>query len=146
MNVQDAFYHTVHDYKDGTAALADRMGMSAAILLNKADPNKEHNKPLLKDADMAMGLTGDYRILDVLAQNHGRIVVRKPEPGEACDMAILELMAQAWKSNGEVGSEVHSTLADGKVEKKELPKVRSAIYRAQQALNEMLMRLEGMAE
>jgi hypothetical protein len=146
MNSQDAFYHTVHDYKDGTDALANRMGMSRAILLNKADPNKEHNKPLLSDADRIMGLTGDYQILDALAANHNRVCIEVPSNGDACDMAILELVTHVWTSNGDVGAAVHQTLADGKVEKHELSKVRGAIYRTQQALNEMLMRLEGMAE
>lgn len=146
MNVQDAFYHTVHDYKGGTAELANRMGMSGAILLNKADPNKEHNKPLLKDADMVMGLTGDFRILDAMAAAHGRVVIKAPEPGESCDAAILELMAHSWKSHGDVGMNVHEVLADGKVTPQEIPKVRAAIYRAMQSMNEMLMRLEGMAQ
>lgn len=146
MNLLDAFFNTVHDYPGGAESLAPRMGMSAAILRNKADQNKEHNKPLLVDADKIMAITGDYRILDALAAGHGRVCVEIPEGGDACDLAILELVTHVWQRNGDVGAAVHQTLADGKVEKHELTKVRSAIYRTQQALNEMLMRLEGMAE
>lgn len=144
MNVQDAFYHTVHDA--GIEQLAPRLGMSAAILRNKADPNKEHNKPLLSDADKAMGLTGDYRILHALAESHGHVCVKIDAEATASDMAVLELVTHVWQSNGDVGTAVHKTLADGKVEKHEISEVRQAIYRTQKALNEMLMRLEGMAQ
>ncbi|RJF99047.1 hypothetical protein D3871_11385 [Noviherbaspirillum saxi] len=146
MNVQDAFYHTVHDYKGGTAELAGRLDMSQAILLNKADPNKEHNKPLLKDADRVMGLTADYRILHALAENHGHVCFKVDRDTHASDLAILELVTKVWQSNGDVGTAVHNALADGRVDHKEIAQVRQAIYRTQQSLNEMLMRLEGMAE
>ena len=146
MNLLDAFFNTVHDYPGGAESLAPRMGMSPAILRNKADQNKEHNKPLLVDADKIMSITGDYRILDALAANHGRVCVEIPADADASDMAVLEVVTKVWQSNGDVGSAVHKTLEDGKVEKHELAKVRTAIYRQQKALNEMLMRLEGMAE
>lgn len=146
MNALDAFYHTAHDAKGGLESLAARLNMSAQVLRNKANPNNVANKPLLEDADRMMGLTGDYRILDALAAGHGRIVIKAPEPGESCDAAILELIAHSWKTNGEVGMAVHEILSDGKVESHELPKVRTAIYHTMQSLNEMLMRLEGMAQ
>ena len=146
MNTQDAFYHTVHDYRGGSEELAGRLGMSRAVLLNKADPNKEHNKPLLADVDKIMGIAGDYRILDALAANHGRVCIEVPGDGDACDMAVLELVTKVWQCNGDVGKAVHDTLADGKVEHHEIAHVRKAVYRVQQALHEMLMRLEGMVE
>lgn len=146
MNVLDAFYHTVHDAEGGPESLAPRLGMSAQVLRNKANRDNTTNKPLLAEADKIMGLTGDFRILDALAANHNRVVVEVKSDSGACDMAILELVTHVWQSNGNVGSAVHQALADGKVEKCELAKVRGAIYKTQQALNEMLMRLEGMAE
>ena len=39
MNILDAAYHTVHDYKGGANALAPRMGMkSPAVLNSKVNP------------------------------------------------------------------------------------------------------------
>lgn len=146
MNVLDAFYHTAHDAEGGPESLAPRMGMTAQILRNKANLTNHTNKPLLIEADMAMGLTADYRILHSLAENHGHVCIKLDPDSPASDLAILELVTQVWQSNGDVGAAVHHTLADGRVEKKELAKVRHAIYRTQQALNEMLIRLEGMAE
>lgn len=49
-------------------------------------------------------------------------------------------------ANGNVGAAVDATLADGRVELRELKQVRGAIYRTQQAMLAMLARLEEMAE
>lgn len=146
MDLLDAFYNIVYDYKGGAEALAARMGMSASVLRNKADRNKDCNKPLLVDADKIMALTGDTRILDVLAANHGGVFIKIDADAPASDLAVLELVTHVWRANGDVGAAVDSALADGKVEPHELARVRSAIYRTQQAMTAMLMRLEGMAE
>ncbi|MFC7515066.1 phage regulatory CII family protein [Herbaspirillum sp. GCM10030257] len=146
MNLLDAFFNTVHDYPGGAESLAPRMGMSAAILRNKADQTKEHNKPLLVDADKAMGLTGDYRILDALARNHGFVLHRKEDGVIASDMSVVEVVGMIWKAEGEVGAQVSQTLADGKVEKSEVEKVKEAVYRLEQMLGTLTKRLEGMAE
>lgn len=146
MNVADAFHRTVHDAPGGCEALAVRMGMSAAILRNKANPNAPANKPMLDDADRIMGITGDVRVLHALAANHGHICVKVDTAGGSGDMAVLELIVQVWQTNGDVGAEVNRTLADGRVERHEVAKVREAIYRAQKAMLEMVARLDSMAE
>jgi hypothetical protein len=146
MNVLDAFHQTVHGAPGGCETVAPRLGMSAAILRNKANPNSATNKPMLDDADRLMGITGDHRILHALAQNHGYVCFRMGEDATASDMAVLELVTQVWTTNGEVGAEVNRTLADGRVDRAEVERVRTAVYRAQQALLEVVARLDGMSE
>lgn len=146
MDLLDAFHATVHDYPGGCESLAPRMGMSPAVLRNKANPNVVSNHPLLVDADRAMALTGDYRVLHTLAVNHGHVCYRVDADVPASDLAVLELVTHVWSANGNVGAAVEATLADGRVERHEVAKVRGAIYRTQQALLAMLARLEDMAE
>lgn len=146
MNVSDAFYNTVHDYDGGCEAVAARLGMSAQVLRNKANPNNPSNKPTLDEADRIIGLTGDHRIIDALAQNHGFVLVPKNGDAPVSDMAVLELIAQVWRAEGEVGAEVNQTLADGKVEPREVEKVRAAVYHVEKMLETLVKRLEGMAE
>ncbi len=147
MNVLDAFYHTVHDYKGGSESLAPRMGMTPSILNNKADIQKVHNKPLLIDADNAMGLTGDYRILQALAHKHGFLLVRAPE-ADICesDMSVLETVVSLGVANGAYLQTVNTALADGKVDKKEIKLVRQAEKILQTTAAEVSQRLEGMSE
>jgi hypothetical protein len=146
MNPRDAFHATVHDCPGGCEALAVRLGMSAAILRNKANVRHETNKPMLDDVDRVMAITGDHRVLHALAQNHGYVCVKMGEHTDASDVAVLELVTQVWTTNGEVGAEVNRTLADGKVDAAEVKRVRAAVYRAQRALEEVVARLDGMAE
>lgn len=146
MNVLDAFYQTVHGAPGGCEALAARMGMSAAILRNKANVNSVSNKPTLEDVDRAMGLTGDMAVLHALAANHNHVCVRVDADVIASDLAVLELVTLVWTSNGDVGAEVSRTLADGRVDRDEIERVRAAIYRTNQAMQQLATRLEEMAE
>ncbi len=146
MNIADAFYQTVHGTPGGCEALAVRLGMSSAILRNKANVNSVTNKPMLDDADRIMGITGDHRILHALAMNHGYVCVEVDPSTTASDMAVLELITQVWSANGDVGAEVNRALADGRVDPREIALIRAAVYRAERALQEMLARLAGMAQ
>lgn len=146
MNVADAFYQTVHAAPGGCEALASRLGMSAAVLRNKANVNAAANKPLLDDADRIMGLTEDHRILHALARNHGYILVKSEDSVEASDMAVLEHITKIWSTNGTVGHLINEALADGRVDGKEVLEIRTAVYKAQRALLEAVERLSGMAQ
>jgi hypothetical protein len=146
MNALDAFHSTVHSYPGGCEALAARMGIVPAVLRNKANPNFEHNKPTLADADLVMALSGNHAVLHALARNHGGVFVKVDSEAAASDMAVLEMVAMAWSASGEVGQEVYSTLADGIVEQHEVERVKAAAYRVTLAVNQMVKRLEGMVE
>lgn len=146
MSPQDAFHETVHAALGGCEALAVRLNMSPAVLRNKANPNTIANRVTLEDADRVMGLTGNCAVLDALAANHGRVCIKVDDAATASDIAVLELVTQVWSANGEVGAEVHRTLADGVVEPHEVDRVRAAVYRTQKALLEVVARLDGMIE
>jgi hypothetical protein len=146
MDAQDAFHNTVHSYPGGCEALAARMGVAAGVLRNKANPNADYHKPTLADVDRAMQLTGNVAVLHALARNVGHVCIPVETEAAASDVAILELVTQVWSASGEVGTEVHATLADGIVEQHEIERVKGAVYRVNRALADMVSRLEGMAE
>ncbi|MCG2586521.1 hypothetical protein LZ005_19460 [Massilia sp. TS11] len=120
--------------------------MSAAVLRNKANPNHSHNVPSLIDADTAMGLTANFAVLHALCANHGHVAIRIDDNVGASDLAILELVTHVWKSNGDVGAEVNAALADGRIERHEVDRVRAAVYRVENAMHQMLERLNSMCE
>lgn len=146
MSPQDAFHQTVHGAQGGCEALAVRLGMSAAVLRNKANPNTSFNKVTLDDADRVMGLTGDYRVLEALAANHRRVCIEVEEGGSASDLAVLEIMTKCWATNGDFGAEVNRALEDGRVDRREIAAIRDSVLRANQAMHQLVARLEGMAE
>lgn len=145
MNHLDAFHATVHTAPGGCDSLAPRMGMSAAILRNKACPTNTTNKPTLDEADRLMGITGDYSILHALAQNHG-FVCSRIEDGESSDMAVLESMSGLWQEFGNFGKEVHEALADGRIEQHEIKAIDGALFSFFRLAMEVRSRLNGMAE
>jgi hypothetical protein len=146
MNILDTLYKTAHDFAGGCEALAQRLGMSAQVLRNKVNPNITSNTASLEDADRIMAITNDHAVLHALARSHGFVCVRVDTGSVASDMAVLELVMQVWAASGDVGAEVHATLADGVVEPHEIERVKAAVYRVNRSLSEMVGRLEGMVE
>lgn len=145
MDVQLAFYRTAHGYKGGTDALGPLLGMSGAVLRNKANPNNASNKPLLADADLIMGITGSYLILHTLAANHGHVCYQLDSDVQPSDLAVLELITHLWRAHGDVGRAVDDTLADGRVDRHELEAVKAAVYKTIGCMQTMVQRLEDMA-
>lgn len=151
MNVQDAFYGTVHDVPGGCDALALRLTqagyrISGAVLRNKANPNSASNVPTLADVDHVMGITGDYRVLHALAGNHGHVCIRIDSEAQPCDLAVLEMVTHVWRSHGDVGMAVDQALADHKIEPHELADINEAIYKHEQALHALKARLKALVQ
>lgn len=145
MNHLDAFHQTVHAAPGGCESLAPRMGMSATILRNKANPNSTTNKPTLDDADRLMALTSDYSVLHALAQNHG-FVCTKVDEQPASDMAVLESVTDIWAKLGQLGAEVHKALADGRIEQHEVAAIETLTFAAFRPMMQLVERVNGMAE
>jgi len=145
MNYKDAFYKTVHDAPGGCEALAVRMGYTAGLLRNKANPNSTTNVMTMDDASRVMELTEDYAVLHALARRHG-FVCTKIDSQPASDMAVLESVTDIWGSLGQVGTLVHTALADGRIDANEVRHIEKAIYVSIRPMMELLARLNGMAE
>lgn len=145
MSPLDAFHSTVHDFPGGCESLAPRMGMSAQVLRNKANPNSTTNKPTLDDADRLMGIAGDHRIMHALAQNHGYVCTKIDEQ-PASDMAVLESVTDIWQHLGALGSEVHKAMADGRIEQHEVKAIEAAAFTMFRPVMQLLARVNGMAE
>lgn len=146
MNVADAAYAVVHGYPGGSESLAPRLGMSAAILRNKVNPNNCTHHLTLAEADRLTGITGDLRIAHALAGAHGAVLMPMGDAADATDMAVLEVIAALWSRSGALGTEVHSALADNVLTGVELERIRSAAYALQAQVLGLINRLEAMAE
>jgi len=145
MNHLDAFHQTVHSTPGGCESLAPRMGMSAAILRNKANPNSATNKPTLDDADRLMGVTGNYAILHALAQNHGFVCTQIDEQPSS-DIAVLESVTDIWQHLGSLGAEVHKAMADGRIEQHEMKAIEAAAFTMFRPVMQLLARVNGMVQ
>lgn len=145
MNYKDAFYKTVHDFPGGCEALAQRLGYTAGLLRNKANPNSTSNVLTVDDASRVMELTGNYEFLDALCRQHG-FVCTKLDEAPPCDMAVLESVTGLWAALGGFGSEIHQALADGQVDAKEVAAVDKKMFAVLQEAMQLRSRFKGMAQ
>jgi hypothetical protein len=118
MNVIDAADNTVHDYPGGSESLAPRLGMSAAVLRNKVNPNNDRNHLSLSEADQMMAKTGDHRILHALAAQHG-YVLHKIDTAQANE-SVLGVMLSNSAKHGAFFQTLQHALADGLITENEM--------------------------
>lgn len=143
MNVTDAAYDTVHQQPGGSEALAPRMGMSAATLRGKVNPNTDRNLLSLQEADMLMARTGDYRILHALCAEHG-FVARRVEPPESGSLITALLAAAAAK--GDLAEMVSDAMVDNRITPNEADEISRACQKVMAALVQVSQHAEAASE
>ncbi|KWZ43427.1 hypothetical protein WS72_11515 [Burkholderia savannae] len=146
MNILDTAHAVAHNYRGGCESLAPRLGVSAAVLRSKVNPNTDTHKLTLQEAVRIGEVTDNDAILEAWASERGYALVKLPSAVECCDAAIVELMGKAWSTHGLVGREIVKTLEDGRVEHSEVVRVEARIFQHAQVLFNLAARLRGMAE
>jgi hypothetical protein len=144
MNVIDAAQATVKAYPGGAESLAPRLGMSGALLRGKVNPNSDRNHLTLAEADELMATTGDHRILQALAAEHGysleRLASRKHQGGIA--LHVMSLNAE----QGKLAQELHDAFADGSISPNEMQAIAGAEQAVQEVLISLIQRLRQQVE
>lgn len=126
MNVVDAAHAIVHDYPGGSIALAPRVGMSAAILRGKVNPNDAGHHLTIAESVRMQQLTGDHRILEAEAEELGyALLPLSPESGES-DVGLRSMSAMALF--GEMIGEIEAALRDGRITQNELRKIERRLF------------------
>lgn len=143
MNTKDAAYHTVHDYAGGSESLGPRVGISAAVLRNKVNPNNETHHLTFAEAQRIVDIANDDRMLRAWAHSRGFLLVKAPE-GSDCDMSVLEAVVETGVAHGQWMQAIHSALADGKVDTNEVQAIKAAKRALQTAAATATQRVEGM--
>lgn len=143
MNVTDAAYDTVHQYPGGSEALAPRMGMSAATLRGKVNPNTDRNLLSLQEADTLMARTGDYRILHALCAEHGFIAQRVDAPESG---SLITALLSAAAAKGDLAELVSEAMADNRITPNEADAISRACQQVMAALVQVSQHAEAAAE
>ncbi|TGR55680.1 hypothetical protein EN794_004555 [Mesorhizobium sp. M00.F.Ca.ET.151.01.1.1] len=143
MNVTDAAYDTVHQYRGGSEALAPRMGMSAATLRGKVNPNTDRNLLSLQEADTLMARTGDYRILHALCAEHGFIAQRVDAPESG---SLITALLSAAAAKGDLAELVSEAMADNRITPNEADAIARACQQVMAALVQVSQHAEAAAE
>lgn len=141
MHVLDAAAQTVHAYQGGAESLAPRVGLSAGILRNKVNVNNTSNHLTLAEANEIMAATGDHRILQALAQEHGYALHKIDD---ACsEKAIVHHLLDLGMAEGELSRTIHDALADNVITCNEMNAIAAAGHANQSALIGLINRLRS---
>ena len=127
-----AIHQTAHGTQGGLDTLARKMGLGAQVLRNKVCPTTESHKLTLREALVIMEITGDDRILEVMAEQRGYTLERKALPDAT---SIVSAVLTADAEHGDVSREIMAAIADGKLTEAERATISKQIHDAHQALD-----------
>lgn len=150
--LDQAIYDTVHNYvnphtgKKGAIGLAPVVDMQASTLQNKANPGEHFAHLTVREARKVMLATGDNRILHRLAADVGEACVPLPTLQFAADMDLLDSWAEWQQDVARTVEAVRDALADKKVTRDEVDRVRLELIRDFEKGLAMCDVLKGMAE
>ena len=122
MNLLDAAYNVVHDYRGGAHVLGPRMGKSATTLSHEVAADGTAKLGLL-DAAKITHLTGDLRILEAFATNAGQMIVPLPHALDIDSDDCMLRLAATVKEFGDFCTEVAGDLKDSQITDNELSRV-----------------------
>lgn len=143
MNALDAADATVHEYPGGSESLAPRLGMSAAVLRNKVNPNNPRNVLGLEEAQRLMRITGDHRVLMAQAGELGYALL-KLDDEDAEEAPLLGCVLKAQTAAGELSRVVAEALADGVITQNEMLAIEKAGAADQSAMISLVSRLRAL--
>lgn len=145
MNVVDAAHQTVKAYPGGAESLGPRVGIGPAVLRSKVNPNTDTHHLSLAEADRIMGATGDYRILQALAAEHG-FVIQKADEAASAGSSILQVLLAANAAEGEFDSVLNDALSDGKISPNEMKLITEAGMKQTSTLMALLKLCQAVQE
>jgi len=134
--LQLAYWRTVHQFRDprtgrrGAAALAPKLGKSAATLSNEVNADMPSHKAGLEDSVTLQAVTGDYRVLQTYAAELGHLAVPLPDFDRSAvsDVALLGQMTAWQAAMGRTMQQIHDALADGDVDADEAEGIRYHLF------------------
>ncbi|PKH70286.1 hypothetical protein CXF96_05435 [Stenotrophomonas sp. Betaine-02u-21] len=141
MNIADAAYKTVHAYPGGSETLALRIGMSAAVLRNKVNPNNTTHHLTLAEASEVMGVTGDDSILHALAAQHGYTLQQIEAESTG---SVLNAVLENGAKHGAFSRACQEALADGLITENEMKLISSAGSAQMEAVTFLLARFRSV--
>lgn len=112
-SLDNAAWAIVHATRDSARDIAERTGIRQQVLVNKVNPNNDRNHLMLSEALAIQKAAGDFRILQVMADELGHVCI--PKPSLACDDDVAHAIACMCAEFGDYLREVDTSLQDGRV-------------------------------
>jgi hypothetical protein len=148
-NVQAAIEDTVglKGEEKKWSSLSERLGVSEGVLRNKVASEKEdkrHHLTLAEAIEMAKA-SGNDALIRAICNEFGGEFLHYPGMDEATDNELLARYTSMMRELGQFSSDIHLSLADGKITSSELADLRKDFLRLSGALSEIMDRLQDKA-
>lgn len=147
MGIKHLAYRIAHNSQAGAAGLADHMGMSKQVLINKLNPNSTSHHLNIQELEMLAAFAGDdanKQIAEHFAQKINAVVVPLPEV-QLGDMGLLDGFMAAVVDLGSFTSEFQKDWADGEIDTGELLKLKKDAYAVHQRVATLMSMIEKLA-
>lgn len=138
MNVIDAAYNVVHDYKGGAESLAPRLSGKSPTTLSHEVAKVGAAKFGLETAVAVSVLTGDMRILEAFATVCGRMTLPLPELLASMGDDCLSRLGDVLREAGDLVAEVSTDLQDGVITDNEAERIERECGRLIAAASAMM--------
>jgi ribosomal protein S3AE len=131
-----AIHQTVHESDISAKEIAQQLGMSHQVLINKANPTSEFHKLSLREALAIMKITGSTSIHEAVGLELGLHSMR---PDIAEPKSLMDAMLTVVSECGDVSRAVKDAMEDGRLTAREKAEMQREINEAIDSL--MAMRL-----
>lgn len=142
-NVLEAFRESCFKYPDGVPELAALLGMSPAMLYNKANANDASHPPTLADAVQVIRETGNPLIAQAMAHVANGAFLPLDRSGGTSNDEMLLMVARWMREQGRFFEHFDSALLDGEITAKERHELTLQAHRVVTACLDLVARIES---
>lgn len=130
----------------GVPALAKSINVREGTLYNKVNPTMDGHTLNVDEFRAALLQTKDFRPLDELERDCGRIAYKLPDFSKIGDVALLEAYSKIHKEAGDVAANLSQALADGDITIVEAAQIEKEVLEQVAAMMEFLERVKAIAK
>jgi len=129
-----AIHQTVHKRRGFSKQVADDLGMSQQVLLNKVNPEILSSHVQVAEAVKMMRFTRDLTILEVMAEMLNCKVIKSDKPHA---VPVMTALLNVVKEHGDIGDAIMNATQDGVINEIEERHIIQQIKEEREALDKL---------
>lgn len=146
MDVSEVVVNMVDGYPGGVAEIARQTGSVYAVLIKKTNPHNDKYHLTLREASRIADITNSPMLAQFFAERRGMICINAPDFDHLSDQALLDLILEMGKQQGEWMGEMMKALEDGKINWSEFKRIKKEYDDFVVAAAEVFSRIQSYLE
>lgn len=137
-----AVHDSIHDSKIKSKEIAELMGKSHQVLINKGNPNCDTHHLTLQESVALMRHTGNMQILQTLNAMFNQGEYEKPNKHKTVMSALLHSM----KEHGDIGIAIEKAFVDKRITAREKAEIIKEIREEVDSLRDLEWAVDSLQE